>query len=76
MVIAGGLTADNVAGLARHYNVYGVDVSSGMEVAPSIKSRERMQAFIRAARARAESTTSCLGMVRVVRSPLTLSEAS
>ncbi|MEQ9946292.1 phosphoribosylanthranilate isomerase [Pectobacterium aroidearum] len=50
VLLAGGLTADNVAGLARLHNAFGVDVSSGVESAPGVKSPEKMQAFILAAR--------------------------
>lgn len=50
VVIAGGLNAANVGGITSRYNAFGVDVSSGVEIAPGIKSREKMLAFIVAAR--------------------------
>ncbi|MEV7322696.1 hypothetical protein [Streptomyces sp. NPDC093970] len=50
VVIAGGLDEHNVAGVVEAFGPYGVDVSSSVETAPGVKSRERMAAFIAAAR--------------------------
>ncbi|MFF5497355.1 hypothetical protein [Streptomyces aquilus] len=50
VVIAGGLDEHNVAGVIEAFAPYGVDVSSSVETAPGIKSREKMAAFIAAAR--------------------------
>ncbi|PWI13285.1 hypothetical protein DI272_03410 [Streptomyces sp. Act143] len=52
VVIAGGLDEHNVAGVIDAYAPFGVDVSSSVETAPGIKSREKMAAFIAAARSR------------------------
>jgi phosphoribosylanthranilate isomerase len=47
LIIAGGLTADNlVAPLAL--SPYALDVSSGVEAAPRIKDPEKLRRFLRA----------------------------
>ena len=47
MVLAGGLTPDNVALAVEQTRAYAVDVSSGVEQQKGIKSREKIQAFMR-----------------------------
>lgn len=49
-LLAGGLTPDNVARAIATGGAPGVDVSSGVETAPGVKSAERIEAFVRAAR--------------------------
>lgn len=51
MVLAGGLTSDNVGQAIATVKPYGVDVSSGVEQQPGIKSVAKIAAFIAAARA-------------------------
>jgi phosphoribosylanthranilate isomerase len=50
LVLAGGLTSENVGRAIAEVRPFGVDVSSGIEESPGVKSRERMYAFVRAVR--------------------------
>ena len=50
LIIAGGLNADNVSELLKVVQPAGVDVSSGVEDKPGIKSNLKIQDFVAAAR--------------------------
>ncbi len=50
MILAGGLTPENVGHAISTVRPYGVDVSTGVEVRPRVKDPEKMTEFIRKAR--------------------------
>jgi phosphoribosylanthranilate isomerase len=56
LILAGGLNAHNVGAAIRQVRPFGVDVSSGVEQQPGIKSPQKIADFVAAARAAAMET--------------------
>ena len=46
LVLAGGLTADNVAAAAESVRPWGIDTASGVELSPGIKSSDQVRSFV------------------------------
>jgi len=50
VIVAGGISADNVADCIQQINPYAIDVSSGVESAPGIKDKDKMTKMFSAIR--------------------------
>jgi phosphoribosylanthranilate isomerase len=57
IILAGGLTPENVAKAVRIVKPYAVDVSSGVELVPEKKDVELIKRFIRSLRSSSFETT-------------------
>jgi len=50
LIVAGGLTPENVGELVKRYNPYAVDVSTGVEILPGKKDADKVKRFIKEVR--------------------------
>jgi len=50
VVLAGGLTTENIEKAVTAVSVYGVDVSGGVEASPGVKDADKVSTFIRRAK--------------------------
>lgn len=68
LILAGGLTPENVAEAAAHSNVWGIDTASGVESSPGIKDAARIGEFVRRARGAVFELGGCDNSVRIGKS--------
>jgi phosphoribosylanthranilate isomerase len=58
LILAGGLDASNVAAAIAAVQPFGIDVSSGVEERPGVKSPSRIAQFVQAARAHSQERSA------------------
>ncbi len=56
LLIAGGLTAENVGNIIERVRPFGVDSASGVESSPGIKDEKKVRAFVNAIRSASSPT--------------------
>ena len=65
LILAGGLTPQNVAFIADRSTVWGIDTASGVESSPGIKDSTRVYEFVNAARAATSDSSRLIHNVRI-----------